>query len=181
MNWTTELPLVLDGVDGDLKIVYNPMGQKFYQNGQEIRRSGSGFGGQKYKVKTSDGGEEIINVKASVKNGRQIVYRGETISLEEPVSGLTIVLSLLPFLFIALVVVVFAGGRFGIIDAALLGGCGALGMMTICNVLRGERDFVKQVTTSIIISVIVTAVFFVLALILGLIFGAILGAAFTFM
>lgn len=44
MNWTTTLPFILDNVDGDLKITYNPWGQKFYQNGQEIKRTGSVFG-----------------------------------------------------------------------------------------------------------------------------------------
>lgn len=43
MNWTTTLPFILDNVDGDLKITYNPWGQKFYQNGQEIKRTGSDF------------------------------------------------------------------------------------------------------------------------------------------
>ncbi|MFV0417773.1 MAG: hypothetical protein ACK5KT_03425 [Dysgonomonas sp.] len=63
MKWTTELPFNFNGVDGDLKIVYNPLNQKFYQNGVEIRRNGSGFGGLKYKVKTADGGEDTIKLK----------------------------------------------------------------------------------------------------------------------
>lgn len=79
MNWTTTLPFILDNVDGDLKITYNPWGQKFYQNGQEIKRTGSVFGGQKYKVETTDGRDNIVSVKGTPKNGRQIVFRGETI------------------------------------------------------------------------------------------------------
>lgn len=179
MKLTTELAFVLNGVDGDLKIAYNPLNQKFYQNGQEIKRTGSGFGGQKYKVRTSDGGEDIVNVKANLKSGRQVVFRGETINLESPVGGLTLVLSMLPFVFIAVVVAVLFGNRFGIIDGALLGACGALGMMAICNVLRDEKDFPKQLIYSIVISIAATVIFFVLALIIGFILGMILGTAFA--
>ena len=67
MNWTTTLPFILDNVDGDLKITYNPWGQKFYQNGQEIKRTGFSFAGMKYKVQTTDLG---------VINGEEIIYYG---------------------------------------------------------------------------------------------------------
>lgn len=122
MKWTTELPFVLDGVDGDLKIAYNPLSQKFYQNGQELRKMSSfGFGGLKYKVRTTDGGEDTVTVKGALMHGRQVVFRGMTTNLEKSLDGLSLLLSALPFAFIAFVVFVFAGGRFGIIDAALLG------------------------------------------------------------
>lgn len=179
MNWNTELPFILDGVDGDLKVVYSPMGQKFYQNGREIKKTGSGFGGLKYKVETTDGGDNIVKIKAALKPGRQVVFRGETINLESPLGGLPMILSFLPFVFILFVIVIFSHGRFGIIDGALLGGCGALGMLAIGNILREERDFVKQLIYSIIISVVVTAIFFILALIIGLILITFFGVAFS--
>lgn len=179
MKWTTELPFNLNGVDGDLKIVYNPLNQKFYQNGIEIRKSGSGFGGLKYKVKTADGGEDIVKVKASLLPGRQVIFRDETTNLEEKLGGLSLLLSFLPFVFILFVVVLFTSGRFGVIDGALLGGCGALGMLAVGNSLRGAKNIGEQITYSLIISVAATAMFCVLALILGLILAAMFGAAFA--
>ncbi|GAB6007572.1 hypothetical protein [Dysgonomonas reticulitermitis] len=182
MNWTTTLPFILDNVDGDLKIVYTPMNQRFYQNGQEIKRTGSVFGGQKYKVETTDGGDNIVSVKGNLKNGRQIVFRGETINLETPISTLALILSFLPFIFIAILVFSLLGitkQHFGIIDGALLGGCGALGMQMIANMLRGEKDFIKQLIYSIVIAVAATILFIVLALIVGFFFGLIFGVAFS--
>jgi hypothetical protein len=179
MNWTTELPFVLDGIEGGLKIVYTSMGQKFYQNGQEIKRSGSGFGGQKYEVKTTDGGRDIVTVKSNLKNGRQIVFKGEIINLEQPISTLVLILSFLPFVFIAFVIGIFTKGGFGAIDGALLGVCGVVGMLMICNVLREEKNIVRQLIYSLVISIAATAIFLVLALIVGFILGIILGTAFT--
>lgn len=141
MKWSTELPFNFNGVDGDLKIVYNPLNQKFYQNEVEIKRKGLGFGGLKYKVKTTDGGEEIVKIKGALLQGRQAEFRGEIINLEESLSNLSFFLSFLPFIFIPFIVLVFTGGRFGVIDAALLGGCGALGMQAIGNSLRGAKEF----------------------------------------
>lgn len=180
MNWSTELPFILDGVDGDLKLVYSPMGQKFYQNGREIKKTGSGLGGLKYKVETTDGGDDIIKIKAALKPGRQVVFRGETINLESPLGGLVMLLSFLPFVFILFVIMIISKGRFGIIDGALLGGCGALGMLAIGNILRGEKDFIKQLIYSIIISIAATVIFIILALIIGLIMGIMFGVAFSF-
>lgn len=179
MKWTTELPFVLDGVDGDLRIVYNPLSQKFYQNGQELRKSGSGFGGLKYKVRTTDGGEDIVTVKGGLIHGRQVVFRGMTTNLEKTLDGLSLLLSAMPFIFIVFAIFVLAGGRFGVIDAALMGGCGALGMLAIGNAVRNATDFGTKIIYSLILSVAATAVFFVLALIFGLIFAAIFGAAFS--
>lgn len=179
MKWTTELPFILNGVDSDLKIVYSPLNQKFYQNGVEIRRNGTGLNGIKYKVKTTDGSEDIVKIKGALLQGRQVEFRGETINLEEKIGGLSLLLSFLPFIFIAFVGLIFAGGRFGVIDAALLGGCGALGMQAVANSLRGAKSFGEQIIYSLIISVAVTALFCVLALILGLILAAMFGAAFA--
>ncbi|NDV77475.1 hypothetical protein [Dysgonomonas sp. 511] len=177
MNWTTELPFILDGVEGDLRLTYTPMGQKFYQNGVEIKRSGSGFGGQKYKVQTTDGGDNVVKVKANIKTGRQIVYRGETVNLETPLSAMSTILSMLPFVFIVVAIVVFSHGQIGILGGALLGGCGALGMLASANIIRSENNFVKQLLYTLVVSVATTLLFFALAIILGLIFGTILGVA----
>ncbi len=182
MNWTTTLPFILDNVDGDLKITYNPMGQKFYQNGQEIKRTGSAFGGQKYKVQTTDGGDNVVTIKGTPKNGRQIVFRGEKIDLETPISTFILILSFLPFIFIAILafsLLAITKQQFGVIDAALLGGCGALGMQTIGNVLRGEKSIGKQLIYSIAISLGATILFIILALIIGFFFGLIFGVAFS--
>ena len=182
MNWTTTLPFILDNVDGDLKITYNPMGQKFYQNGQEVKRTGNAFGGQKYKVETTDGEDNIVTIKGDFKKGRQIVFRGETIGLETPINTLALILSFLPFIFIAILafsLLAITKQQFGVIDAALLGGCGALGMQTIANILREEKDFIKQLTYSIVIAIAATILFIVLALILGIIIGLIFGIAFS--
>jgi hypothetical protein len=182
MNWTTTLPFILDNVDGDLKITYNPWGQKFYQNGQEIKRTGFSFAGMKYKVQTTDGSDNMVSVKGNLKNGRQILFRGETINLETPLSTLEIILSLLPFLFIALVsfgMLAVTGGRFGVIDAALLGGCGAMGMQMLANMLREEKNTGKQLLYSIAVSLGATFLFVLLALIIGFFFGLIFGIAYS--
>ncbi|MFV0417772.1 MAG: hypothetical protein ACK5KT_03420 [Dysgonomonas sp.] len=111
--------------------------------------------------------------------GRQVEFRGETINLEEKLGGLPLILSFLPFIFIIFILVVFFSGRFGIIDGALIGGCGALGMQAIANSLRGAKNLGEQITYSLIISVAATALFCVLALIIGLILAAIFGAAYA--
>lgn len=179
MSWTTTLPFILDGADGDLKIVYTPLGQKFYQNGREIKRTGSGFGGQKYKIETTDGGDNIVSVKANMKKGREVAYRGETISLEEPLSGLATALSILPFVVVAIAAFVLTGSRLGIIGGALLGGCGALGMLAAASMMRHEKDAVKQLIYSAVVSVGSAIVFFILLVIFGLIFGMFFGVAFS--
>ncbi|MDR0823612.1 MAG: hypothetical protein LBN74_00835 [Prevotella sp.] len=178
MNWSTELPFILNGVDGDLKIVYTPLIQKFYQNGREVKKSGSGFGGQKYKLETTDGGDNTATVKSNLKNGKQIVFRGETINLETSLSGLTTALSVLPFVSIALAAILFVSGL-GVIGAALLGATGALGMLTTANALRQEKDLTKQVLYSVVISLVSAVVFVALLMILSLIFGTIFGIAFS--
>lgn len=180
MNLTTELPFTLEGVDGECKIVYTPFNQKFYQNGQEIKKTGSGFGGLKYKIRTIDGGDDILKVKAMFKQGRQIEFRGVTTDLEQHISVIDLLLSALPFVFITFLVVLL-GSHFGVIDAALLGGCGALGMLTIGNMSRKEKDLKQRIIYSIIISVVTTALFAVLALIVGLILGSILGFTYALM
>lgn len=180
MNWTTTLPFILDGVDGDLKITYTPMGQKFYQNGREIKRTGSGFGGLKYKVETIDGGDNVVTVKANLKKGREITYRGEVINLETPLTGAATALSVLPFIAVAVVAFVFVGIRLGVLGGALLGGTGALGMLVAANMMRHEKDVVKQLIYSAVISVGSAIVFIVLLLICGLILGTIFGLAFRF-
>jgi hypothetical protein len=177
MNWTTELPFRLDGVDGELKIVYNPLSQKLYQNGMEVRKSGSGFGGLKYNVRTTDGGTDVLKVKAALKSGRQVIFRGVTTNLEKSLSVLSILLSTMPFFFIAFFIIII-GGAFGALGGALLGGCGALGMLAIGNLMRsGSDNLGLQIVYSLIISSITTALYFVLALIFGLIFSIFFGGA----
>lgn len=180
MNWTTELPFILNGVDGDLKIVYTPMGQKFYQNGREIKRKGLGFGGQKYNVETSDGGDNTVTVKGNLKKGRQIVFRGETIDLETPLSGMAMFLSFLPLIAVVIIAIAIMGAGIGIIGGALLGATGALGTMAAGNILRNEPDPGKQILYSIVTSVVTAIILFVLFLIFSLIFGMIFGFAFSF-
>jgi len=179
MNWTTTLPFILDGVDGDLKIVYSPMGQKFYQNGREIKRTGTGLGGQKYIVETTDGGDKLVTVKGNLKKGRQIAFRGEVIDLETPLSAGALILSILPFVVVAVAAFVLTGSRLGVIGGALLGGCGAFGMLVAGNLLRHEKDIVKQLIYTIVVSVASAIIFFVLLLIFGLIFGMFFGVAFS--
>lgn len=179
MNWTTTLPFILDNVDGDLKIVYTPLAQKFYQNGQVIKKMGFSFGAAKYKVQTTDGGDNIVSVKGSLKSGRQILFRGETISLETPLTGLALALAFLPFIAVIIVAVIFAGSGFGFIGGAVLGGTGAFGMLTAGIVLRNEKDTTKQIIYSIVISVISVVLCLVLSFILGLIFGTIFGIAYS--
>ncbi|MDR2955088.1 MAG: hypothetical protein LBV43_08405 [Prevotella sp.] len=171
MNWTTELPFNLNGVEGDLKIVYNPLSQKFYQNNIEIKKSGSGFGGLKYKVGTTDGGDDIVKVKAALLPGRQVIFRGMTTNLEERLGGLSLLLSVLPFIFIAFVTIIVPGFRLGVIGGAFLVGCGALGMLAVGNSLRNTTNFGQQIMYTIILSVATTALFVVLCLIWDLIFG----------
>jgi hypothetical protein len=180
MNWTTELPFILNGVEGDLKIVYTPMGQKFYQNGREIKRNGLGFGGQKYKVVTTDGGDSIVTVKGNLKKGRQVVFRGETTDLETPLSGMAMLLAFLPFITVVVVAAVIMGAGIGIIGGALLGATGALGTMVAGNLLRNEPDTTRQILYSIITSLVAAVVLFVLLLIFSFIFGMIFGIAFSF-
>jgi hypothetical protein len=176
MNWTTELPFVLDRVNGDLKIVYTPMGQKFYQNGQEIKRNGLGLGGQKYRVETTDGGDNMVTVKGNIKKGRQIVFRGETIDMEKPLSGTALGLAFLPFITVVFVAIVFMGTGIGAVGGALLGATGALGTMAAANILRNESDISGQiiysVVTSLAAAVILIAALAIFSIILGLIFGA---------
>lgn len=179
MEWTTELPFNFNGVEGDLKIVYNPLNQKFYQNGVEIKRKGLGFGGLKYKVKTADGGEDVVKVKGALLQGRRVEFRGETINLEENLSNLSFFLSFLPFIFILFILLIFFRGQLGVINGALIGGCSALGMQTIANSLRGAKNLGEQIIYSLIISVAATALFCVLALIIGLILAAMFGAAYA--
>ena len=180
MNWTTELPFILNGVEGDLKIAYTPMGQKFYQNGREIKRTGLGFGAQKYKVETSDGGDNIVAVKGNLKRGRQVVYRGETIDLETPLSGMAMFLAFLPLIAVIVVAVLIMGSGIGVIGGALLGATGALGTMAAGNILRNEPNISKQILYSIVISLVTAVVLFVLFLIFALIFQMIFGIAFSF-
>jgi len=179
MNWTTELPFILNGVEGDLKIVYTPMGQKFYQNGREIKRNGLGFGGQKYKVETTDGGDNTVTVKGNLKRGRQVVFRGETIDMEKPLSGTAMSLAFLPLITVVLVAIGFIGIGIGIIGGALLGATGALGTMAAGNILRNEPDTAKQILYSIVISLVTAAILFALFFIFSLVFGMIFGIAFS--
>ncbi|MFV0537588.1 MAG: hypothetical protein ACK5M3_09470 [Dysgonomonas sp.] len=179
MNWTTNLPFILDNVDGDLKITYSPMGQKFYQNGKEIKRTGSAFGGQKYKIETTDGGDNLVTVKGNLKQGRQVVFRGEKINLETPLSTLTLLLSILPFVAVAIAAAFVAGPRLGVIGGALLGATGALGMLAAGSLMRHEKDIIKQLIYSIVASVSAAIIFIVLLLIFALIFGTIFGVAFS--
>lgn len=171
MNWTTTLPFILDGVDGDLKITYTPLSQKFYHNGVEIRRKGLGFGGAKYKIATIDGSEGIVKVKGNLKQGRQIEFRGETINLEKSLNGVQLLLSLLPVLAILAVSVGTFQAGFGIAGGAILGFSVAIGMLTAANLIRNEESLPKQILYSITCSIGAIFAMFILSFIVGLIFG----------
>lgn len=177
MNWTTTLPFILDGVDGDLRIEYNPFGQKFYQNGVLIKKKGLGFGGFKYKIETTDGGDDIVKVKGNLKQGRQIVFRGETINLEKVLSGPDLLLSLLPLFAIIFVSFITFQAGFGITGGAILGFSLALGVLTAANLIRNETDFKMKVIYGVVTAVASVVIMYLLATIISLILVGIFGAA----
>lgn len=179
MNWTTTLPFILDGVDGDLRITYNPLSQKFYHNGLEIKRKGFSFGGAKYKIATTDGGDDIVKVKGNLKLGRQIEFRGETINLEKPLNGVQLLLSLLPVIAIIAISLGSLQAGFGIAGGAILGFSLALGMLTAATLIRNEEGLPKQILFSIACSIGAVVVMFLLSFIIGLIFGGALLIGFS--
>lgn len=179
MNWTTELPFILDGVDGDLRVVYTPFSQKLYQDGEVTKKTGMAFGGQKYIVRTTDGGQDVVKIKPHFKQGRQVIYKNEQINLENPLGGLAFLLALMPLAFVVVVAAMVMTSGVGIIGGALIGFFGAFGMLMCGNMLRNEQNVAKQLIYSIAISVVTIILLLIVFFIFALFFGAMFGFMFS--
>ena len=148
----TTLNFTLDGVAGDLKIIYTPFKFRFYQGGIELKKS-STFK-PVYSVQTTDGGSETVKILNNAIKGYMVEYRGQRSLLEEKLTSMEIMLCFMPIVFMILgcVFIVFITG---VIGGALLGGFAGGSFVINSTFMRQERPhgFQRQLIMSFIVSV----------------------------
>lgn len=172
MNNKRNIAIILDNIDDSLHVELSILKIKVFQYGQQLTRHKVKAGGEQYKVETTDGGDNIIIIKGSLINGRQIEFRGETINLDAPLSKLGLIISSIPGIVLLLAVCLTVGFlQLGAIGGGLLGGIGFMSIYVTANFVRNEKEFAKQIMYSTLMTIATPVLFFILLLIFGLIFG----------
>ncbi|RHJ90484.1 hypothetical protein [Parabacteroides bouchesdurhonensis] len=147
-----EIDFTVEGIKGDLKLIYAPFSQKLYQDGQHIKPKKG-----KYPVITDSGDTEDVKIQYGLDFVHTIQFRGNKLPLEERLSTAEYIIGCLPVLLILL------GGLIG----ALIGFFGA---MYNYNYMRQEKRIGMQLLMSVGISVLCTIAYFALAIPFTLIF-----------
>ena len=148
-----ELHFTVEGVQGELKLELAPFKQRLYQDGREIKRTGT-FN-PKYFVTNTSGEPEEMKIVFGLDFVHVVEFRGKKIPLEERLSTLEYVIGALPVLLI------FLGGLLG----ALIGFVGAT---FTYNYMRREKRLPLQLLVSLGVSVFCYVAYFMFALCLQL-------------
>jgi len=179
MNWEKKLTFKIDKADGELELTYTPFSMKLYQNGNELKKSGS-FGGVKYQVVNIDGTTQTISILNSVIHGHIVkTENGSKINLEEKLSGLDLILGFLPAIILAIAFVaipfITVGG---ILGGAMLGAMIGLSAVLSCNVIRNESNIINKLAMIAVVTIICFVIYIIIAVLLSLLFGGLYSAIF---
>lgn len=125
-------------------------GVKVYQDDKLLRPQG--FPKTKYQVETDDGQMEIFKLKKGLSFSYSVSFRGKITRLEENLSTLEYILSVIPLIFL-----VFSGGAIGFV----------IGIITLnfnCNYIRREKRLYLQIIVCLSSALIAWLIYLLIAL-----------------
>jgi hypothetical protein len=154
MSFQTKLQFQIEGVEGDLDLVYTPFSVKLYQNDWEVKKKGWTA---KYPVHAENGDTELLTLTKGLDFTYVATFRNKKYPLESKFSVFEYILVALPLLLM------FIGGALG-------GAIGAIGAFAISSVIRAEKSIPVQILYSLLISGGCYGIYFVLSMLfLGII------------
>ena len=151
-----EVTFKIEGVQGELKLVYGMFKIHLFQDGREIVRKGA-FN-PKYYVTNTEGEQEEMKIVYGFDFVHVVTFRGKKIDLEERLSTRESIVGGLPVLLI------LTGGLLG----ALFG---IVGATFTYNYMRREKSFIKQLLVSLAVSAGSYVAYFVFALLFTMLIG----------
>lgn len=147
MQFKTKIPFQMDGVAGDLLLVYTPFSFKLFQDGVQIKKQGITG---KFSVRTTDGGTDILRLEKGIDFTFKAKFRGIQKPLEEKLTTAEYIVGGLPILLI------FVGGLIGAVF-------GILGASVSYGYMRTEKNLLLQILISLGIGVICWLLYFAVA------------------
>jgi len=138
------LDFKIDGINGNLKLVYGPFSQKLYQNNQEIKRKNKGLY-IVFPVQNEEGVLEDLKLSKGWNFTYKAEFRGEKIQIENKPSTLQYILGLIPLVLIL-------GGVIGVI-------IGLIGSTIIFNYIRQESALFKQIALALLVYILCAIVY----------------------
>ena len=160
----TELPFTLDGVAGELKIVAGFSKLRFYQNGQELKKSGTFK--PTYTVTTTDGNTTQVKVLNNAIKGYMVEYNGQRVSLQPKLSAIETVLLFIPIIIFIAGIILY-GGMIGVLGGAIIGACAALSVLIPGNLLRQFKGLGMQLLIVIMTGLCLYGIYFLLSVLLA--------------
>ncbi len=146
----------IEGIEGDLKLVYSAFSQKLYQDEREVKRKGN-----KFQVKNDNGEQEELKLIKGIDFAYKAEFRGQKTQIEEKLTVLQYILGLIPLCLIV---------TGGVIGAFI----GILGTTIIYTYIRKGNDIFKQVIIALVVSAVCAVIYFAIALILSsLLYGSV--------
>lgn len=150
-----KINFTLEGIKGEMKLVYNIIGTpKLYQNGELLKKEG--FLKMKFLV-TTDNGQEYIEIKRGLSFTFSAIFRGKETFLEAKLSTIEYIIGAVPLL-----VLIFTGGFLGALIAIV-------GVNANFNFMRSEKRLGIQIVFALSVTAICYILYLLLALLLALI------------
>lgn len=141
-----KLDFNIEGVAGELSLEYGPFKQKLYQDGELVKRSKG-----KYRVKTTTGDTEPLQVIYGIDFVHTILFRGQKTALEKRLSMAEYIIGGIPVLMI------FAGGLLGVI-------IGFMGAIWTYDYFRSEKRRGVQLLVALGIAALCCVLYLALAI-----------------
>ena len=95
-----EKKFTLEGVQGELTLVYGPFKLRLFQDGREIKRSGTFK--PKYYITNTSGEQEELRIQYGLDFVYMAIFRGQKIALDERLTTAEYIIGGLPILLIFL-------------------------------------------------------------------------------
>lgn len=143
-----EKKFTLEGVQGELTLVYGPFKLRLFQDGREIKRSGTFK--PKYYITNTSGEQEELRIQYGLDFVYMAIFRGQKIALDERLTTAEYIIGGLPILLI------FLGGAIG-------GVFGIFGATINYDYMRKEKRMPMQILVSLGASIVCYLAYFILA------------------